>query len=315
MNHVAAQESAEEAGDARLSPTTLELLLNSAPVAIVAVNDLGEVVFSNARLEELFGYTHDEIMGMPLESLMPERFIDEHKVHRERYSSHPHSRAMGSGMDLCGRRKNGVEFPIEAGLSHVQVDGEMLTLSSVIDVSKRKQTEDTLERSVAERTREIERRRRVADSLRDILAMLNSNRALQDILDHITLQARHLLGAEASAIYQLRDDGEPLEILASHGLSAEEQERAVDTAGGLVVETAYDRVGVYQAQLAVPLAAKDDIFGGLMLYYREPRHFSSEEIELAVTFGEQAKLAIENARLPRTICTNGRRRRAQPHRT
>ncbi len=136
-------------------------------------------------------------------------------------------------MDLCGRRKNGVEFPIEAGLSHVQVDGEMLTLSSVIDVSKRKQTEDTLERSVAERTREIERRRRVADSLRDILAMLNSNRALQDILDHITLQARHLLGAEASAIYQLRDDGEPLEILASHGLSAEEQERGLTRQAGL----------------------------------------------------------------------------------
>jgi signal transduction histidine kinase len=204
---------------------------------------------------------------------------------------------MGTGMDLCARRKDGVEFPIEAGLSHVRVEGDMLTLSSIVDVSKRKATEDLLERGVEERTRELERRRRVADSLRDVLDILNSDRPLQEILDYITTQASHLLGAEASAIYQLQDDEQPLEILASHGLSADEMARAADMAGGVVVETAYDPVGAYRAQLAVPLATRNDIFGGLMLYYREPRRFSSEEIELAVTFGEQAKLAIENARL------------------
>ncbi len=288
---------ADTNAEPRLSPTTLETLLNSAPVAIVAVNSLGDVVFANQKLEELFGYTHAELMGMPVELLMPERFHDDHVSHRNRYSVRPHSRTMGTGMDLSARRKDGVEFPIEAGLSHVRVDGELLTLSSVVDVSRRKATEDMLERGVEERTRELERRRRVSDSLRDVLDILNSDRPLQEILDYITMQASHLLGAEASAIYQLQDDDQPLEILASHGLSDEEMVRAADMAGGSVVETGYDPVGSYRAQLAVPLATRNDIFGGLMLYYRDTRHFSSEEIELAVTFGEQAKLAIENARL------------------
>lgn len=297
MQHIKSLETGGDGNEPKLSPAALELLLNSAPVAIVAVNSLGEVVFANQKLEELFGYDHAELMGMRVEQLMPERFHDDHVGHRNRYAAHPYSRSMGTGMDLAARRKNGVEFSIEAGLSHVRVDGEMLTLSSIVDVSKRKATEDLLERGVEERTREIERRRRVADSLRDVLDILNSNRPLQEILDHITMQASHLLGAEASAIYQLQNDGQPLQILASHGLSPEEVARTADMAGGFVVETAYDPGGAYRAQLAVPLAAKDDIFGGLMLYYREPRRFSSEEIELAVTFGEQAKLAIENARL------------------
>ncbi len=280
-----------------MSPHALELVLNSAPVAIVAVNRRGEIVFANEKLSELFGYAHTELVGMMLEVLMPERFHADHVAHRDRYAVHPHARTMGSGMELSARRKDGVEFPIEAGLSQLRVDGEMLTLGSVVDVSKRRATEEMLERGVEERTREIERRRRVADSLRDVLDILNSNRPLQEILDHITMQASHLLGAEASAIYHLEDDEQPLQILASHGLSPEEMGRAADMAGGFVVETAYDANGAYRAQLAVPLATRNDIFGGLMLYYRQPRRFTSEEIELAVTFGEQAKLAIENARL------------------
>lgn len=297
MDHIAPRDGAAENSKASFSPNTLQLLLHSAPVAIVAVDNDGTVVFANQKLEELFGYSHLELLGMQLEQLMPERFHADHVAHREGYVARPHARSMGTGMELVARRKDGVEFPIEAGLSHVRIDGKMITLSSIVDVSKRKATEEMLERGVEERTREIERRRRVADSLRDVLGILNSNRPLEEILEYITTQASHLLGAEASAIYRLQNDDQSLEILASSGLSPDEMARAAGMAGGLVVETAYDADGAYRAQLAVPLVAKDDIFGGMMLFYREPRRFTSEEIELAVTFGEQAKLAIENASL------------------
>lgn len=308
---------AADSGDATLSPDTLKLLLETAPVAIVAVNEQGEIVYANRKLQELFGYDRDELMGMAVEQLMPERFHAEHVQHRAHYSERPHPRPMGSGMDLAARRKDGSEFPIEAGLSFLRSGGRALTLSSIVDISRRKHTEETLERRVEERTREIERRRRVADSLRDVLGILNSNRPLQVILEHITYQASYLLGAEATAIYRLQGEEEPLSILASYGLPAEalertgldnttlfmgatalqdgdeEGEEGADEAGEAPIDPGFP----YRAQLAVPMADQEDIYGGLMLYYREPRRFTAEEIELAVTFGEQAKLAIENARL------------------
>lgn len=280
--------SPTDASQLRLTQNTLNLLLQSAPVAIVAISEQGSIVFANARLYDLFGYSGEELLGVPLEQLLPERYHSDHLRHRDRYNSRPHNRPMGSGMDLWARRKDGSEFPMEAGLSHIRVDGQMLTLSSIVDVSRRKQTEEALERRVEERTREIERRRRVADSLRDALAILNSNRPLQEILDFISVQASELLGAEASAIYRLADEEATLTILASNGLPPEMVARDPDEP---------DESSPYRAQLAVPMAVKDEIVGGLMLYYTAPRRFSPEEIELALTFGEQAKLAIENARL------------------
>lgn len=309
----------------------LDLLMEAAPVAIAAVDARGQILYVNAKLEEMFAYRRDELRGQPIELLIPERFHRDHEAHRTAYRAHPHVRPMGSGMDLAARRKDGSEFPIEVGLSYLPVkparNGEMVVLASIVDVTKRKQTEEMLEHRVEERTREIERRRRVSDSLRDTLALLNSNRPAQEILDHIAAQASRLLGAEATAIYQLQDhepdDGEPLAILASFGLpdeylSGEQVARQGSVLSSAVADGrplvqpangdggepgdspphgARDERVVYQAQLAVPLAVQDDIYGGLMLYYREPRRFTAEEIGLAVTFGDQAKLALENARL------------------
>ncbi|MGL4650353.1 MAG: PAS domain S-box protein, partial [Caldilineaceae bacterium] len=272
-----------------LTQTTLEMLLNAAPVAIVAVNELGAIVFANQKLDELFGYEPSELIGASVELLMPERFHDDHLGHRSRYVRSPHSRPMGLGMDLMARRKDGAEFPIEAGLSHIHVDGSLLTLSSVVDLSRRKQTEEMLEQRVEERTREIERRRRVAEGLREVVAILNSNRPLLETLDYIAAQASQLLNADAAVIYRLDDETEPIRLLASHGMPLD----GIDAPASDVTEL--DTFA--RAQLAVPLRVGDEVFGGLMLYYSQPRHFSNEEIELAVTFSEQAKLAIENARL------------------
>jgi len=272
-----------------LTQNTLELLLNAAPVAIVAVNEAGSIVFANRRLNELFGYEEGEIIGIPVEHLMPERFHEEHLGHRARYTRSPHARPMGQGLDLLARRKDGTEFPIEAGLSHIHVDGHTLILSSVVDLSRRKQTEEMLEQRVEERTREIERRRRVAEGLREVVAILNSNRPLLETLDYITAQASHLLGADAAVIYRLDDESEPITLLSQHGLPPETRDLPEGSGG--------EFEAMARAQLAVPLRVGDEIFGGLMLYYSQPRHFSNEEIELAVTISEQAKLAIENARL------------------
>jgi len=310
-------------------------LIEASPVAVAAVDQTGKILYANQKLADLFRYEIGELMGNPIEMLIPERYRSDHRIYRSIFAENPHTRPMGSGLDLTGRRRDGSEFPIEVGLSHFRADGNLIVLSSITDITRRKQTEELLERRVEERTREIERRRRVADSLRDILRVLNSNRSLQEILDIIVAQARELLRADASAIYQLHEGDRPLRFQAGVGISPEQltmiyaEEDGKSSTGALggagnlnnngqnplagINHTRADRAqhsqrdidaplfqidgSDYCAQLAVPLKLKDEIYGGLMLYYREPRRFSSEEIELAVMFGDQAALAIENARL------------------
>jgi GAF domain-containing protein len=167
---------------------------------------------------------------------------------------------------------------------------------------------------------EIERRREVAEALRDLLAVVNSGRSLDAILDHVVIQARRLLGSEASAIYLPAEAG-LLQVHASRGLEAAYFARRVKVgvpATGLAFSTrratavsdvensaaaAPDdpqqdlEVTGYQAVLAVPLAVKAETYGALTLYYRERRRFDEEDIALASTFADQAALAIENARL------------------
>lgn len=295
-----------------LTEETLQTLVESLPVAIVAVDADGMILYANRKLVELFGYGHDELVGATLEVLIPQRLRSIHTQHRRDYDRKPHSRPMGSGMDLLAVRKDGTEFPIEAGLSNVNLAGKPVTLSSVVDISRRKHNEEMLEQRVEERTREIERRRRVAESLRDIISLLNSNRPLPTVLNHIAAQAGTLLDADAAAIYHLEENRTPIAVLASYGLpndlrrdnyrllidnlpAASAPALPVNGAGSERTVDAVNRH--YQAQLAIPLTAQEEVFGGLMLYYTAPRKYSSEEIALAVTFGEQIKLAIENDRL------------------
>jgi PAS domain S-box-containing protein len=316
------QEAVPFIADAQIS---LKLLVESAPIAIIVVDGTGQIVYVNPRLEELFGYHRDELLGQLVEVLMPRRFHDPHFNHRFQYMKNPHVRAMGSGMDLAGQRKDGSEFPIEAGLSHLQVGNELMVIATITDISRRKETETLLERRVEERTREIEQRRQVSDGLREILAILNSNRSLEEILDHIVTQASLLLAADASLIYSLDERNQQLLIQASNGLATEararvsawivqivpsqellagqpvvisddERSEATPAAALPSIAAQWAELG-YRAYLAVPIQIKSEVYGGLLLCYDSARNFSREAIDLALSVGDQTALAIENARL------------------
>jgi PAS domain S-box-containing protein len=290
-------------------------LIEASPVAVVAVDQAGVILYANQKLADMFHYQVSDMIGSTIEILLPERYRGDHRIYRSLFAENPHTRPMGSGLDLAGRRSDGSEFPIEVGLSYFRSGDLLIVLGSITDITRRKQTEEILERRVEERTREIERRRKVADSLRDILQVLNSNRPLQEILDIIVAQARELLRADASAIYQLHEGDKPLSFQAGVGISPAQLTAIYAAAARLTADPHRHAAGAvlnngahdapllrvdghdYCAQLAVPLKLKDELYGGLMLYYLEPRKFSAEEIELAVMFGDQAALAIENARL------------------
>jgi PAS domain S-box-containing protein len=116
-------------------------LLESAPDAMVIVDGSGRVQLVNAQTEKLFGYGREEMIGQPVEILVPQRYHGKHTGHRHDYSQSPRPRSMGAGLDLHGRRKDGSEFPVEISLSPLETAEGTLVSSAIRDITDRKRAE------------------------------------------------------------------------------------------------------------------------------------------------------------------------------
>jgi diguanylate cyclase (GGDEF)-like protein/PAS domain S-box-containing protein len=119
-------------------------LLESAADGMVVVNAAHEILMVNAQLEKMFGYERAELLGRPVEMLIPSRY-DRHREHGREYFRNPQSRAMGQTQDLYALRKDGGEFPVEISLNHLATSEGVIAAAAVRDISERKRYEERLE--------------------------------------------------------------------------------------------------------------------------------------------------------------------------
>ncbi|HEV2205776.1 MAG TPA: sigma 54-interacting transcriptional regulator [Candidatus Acidoferrales bacterium] len=124
-----------------------EKLFEFSPDAILVSRSDGQIIEANSQAQKVLGYTRDELIGLHIEDLIPERFRTEHPAHRAKYTAQPHTRPMGLGLDLYARRKDGTEFPVDIMLSPVDTAEGRVFLSVVRDITPRRRAESALKTS------------------------------------------------------------------------------------------------------------------------------------------------------------------------
>ncbi|MGE5306113.1 MAG: response regulator, partial [Alphaproteobacteria bacterium] len=131
-------------GQGKALETRYRDLLETVPDAIVMVNNSGRIVLLNEQAQALFGYKKAQVLGRPIEVLLPARFREGHVGHRVRYYAQSKTRAMGAGLELYAIRKDGTEFPVEISLSPLSTEEGVFVMSAIRDITERKKLEEEL---------------------------------------------------------------------------------------------------------------------------------------------------------------------------
>ncbi|HWA40532.1 MAG TPA: PAS domain S-box protein, partial [Gemmatimonadales bacterium] len=125
----------------KASEQRLRAAIDSAPSGLLMIDAEGRIVLVNREVERLFGYPREELLGRPVELIVPERYHNAHPKYRAGFTERPAVRQMGVGRELFGRRKDGTEVPVEIGLTPLVTDEGLFVLSSIVDITARRKAE------------------------------------------------------------------------------------------------------------------------------------------------------------------------------
>lgn len=126
----------------------MRLAFEASPNGMLMVDSNGNIVFANSGVESMFGYRRHELIGQPVEILVPTRFRDQHPGHRGAYLKAPQARAMGSGRELYAVHKSGREIPVEIGLNPINDNGQTLILAVIVDITERYRAQEMMRLAV-----------------------------------------------------------------------------------------------------------------------------------------------------------------------
>jgi PAS domain S-box-containing protein len=165
-------------------------VVEAVPNAMVMINRAGLIEMVNAQAEGMFGYARAEMLGRPIELLMPVRFQGAHPALHGAFFANPHPRLMGAGRELYAMRKDGSEFPVEIGLNPIETVQGTMVLSAIVDISARKRLE--------------ERCRRIVEAAPSAMVMVNA----EGCIDMVNAQTERMFGYKRSEML-----GQPVEML------------------------------------------------------------------------------------------------------
>lgn len=199
-----------------------QLMVEAAPYAMVMVDAEGHIVMTNSQVEVVFGFTRAELLGKPLEMLIPDRFREVHADHVRSYAASPIVRQLGRGRDVAGRRADGTSFAAEIGLSPVRSGPQTYVLASILDVTEQR----AAERQLAEQRSQLVHLARIsslgqlsgalAHELNQPLGIILSNaQAAQRLMDNAAIDVQELKEILADIISEDRRAGEVIKRLRS----------------------------------------------------------------------------------------------------
>jgi PAS domain S-box-containing protein len=286
-------------------------LLEVLPDAVVVVDTSGHIALVNQQAEALFGYSRIDLLGQPIERLIPQWSRRVHRRHRDRYAATPITRPMGTTLRLAARRHDGREFPVEVSLSPLPVSGtsdEFVVLATMRNISARLQTER------AQREAEA-----ATDELLKVQAITDaglSHQTLDALLPAVLSRLYAVLRVDNAAILLLDRDEQVLTVRAVHGLEeAVAADVRVPVGQGFAGQIAASRAPLVIddlhtfpvitpllreqlcSVLGVPLLVEDRLLGVLHVGTATPYHFTERETRLLELVAERIALAIDRARL------------------
>jgi PAS domain S-box-containing protein len=137
--------------DRRPTGDEFALLLDSAPNGVLLIDGNGQILLTNAQLERMFGYSGDQMIGQPVEMLIPSELRNGHVKRRHDFTVRPEMRAMGAGLEISGRRNGGEKFPIEIGLNPIAAHSGHYVMATVVDITARVHAASALNGAMIER--------------------------------------------------------------------------------------------------------------------------------------------------------------------
>ena len=301
--------SGDDVTERRRSEATARTVLEAAAEGIVMVGPDGHITMINAKLEEMFGYRREELLGQPLETLLPERLRDTHAAHRLGYFAQPRTRPMGKGLglDLIGRRKDGTEFPIEVSLSYMEAAGSVVAMAFVTDITERKRAELRLKTQFA-----------VTQILAESGALREATpRLLEAICEGVGWEVGELWFFDPRAGVLRRAGGwhQPAADLLEFDLKSREVvlppgtgligkvwasgEPALITDVGADPAFARRRLAAeagLKAAFAFPVRARDEVFGVMAFFSRRPRQPDPDLLQVMADIGSRIGGYLERRR-------------------
>ncbi len=292
-------------------PELARSALDAAPDAMIIIDEAGIICFANRQVDSIFGYGHEDIVGRPVEILLPERYRARHLGHRQKYRESVRLRPMGVGLDLFGRRRDGSEFPVEISLSPVEDAGHTLVVAAIRDITDRKRVE-------AELNAQLEDMRRLRDLSTRLVEAADLTKVLEEMLDATIALQRAAFGN-----VQLCDPATgQLEIVAQRGFSDRFLEhfarvdgnddsacgRALRQGQRIIIEDVEKDGGYaphrelaaaegYRAVQSTPIRGRTGLaIGMLSTHFREPHRPSERELQLTDLYLRMVSELIYRAR-------------------